>query len=63
MLLEPRSLERGYFQREAIEQLFDEHRAEAIATTTTASGGCSIWNCGIAFVSKAKRTTGLAKPR
>ncbi len=28
MLLEPRSLNRGYFQREAIEQLFDEHRAK-----------------------------------
>ena len=27
MLLEPRSLDRGYFQREAIESLFDEHRA------------------------------------
>jgi asparagine synthase (glutamine-hydrolysing) len=28
MLLEPRSLERGYFRREAIEKLFDEHRAK-----------------------------------
>jgi asparagine synthase (glutamine-hydrolysing) len=28
MLLEPRSLDRGYFQREAIERLFDEHRAK-----------------------------------
>jgi asparagine synthase (glutamine-hydrolysing) len=28
MLLEPRSLERGYFRREAIGQLFDEHRAK-----------------------------------
>jgi asparagine synthase (glutamine-hydrolysing) len=28
MLLEPRSLNRGYFRREAIEQLFDEHRAK-----------------------------------
>jgi asparagine synthase (glutamine-hydrolysing) len=27
MLLEPRSLNRGYFRREAIERLFDEHRA------------------------------------
>jgi asparagine synthase (glutamine-hydrolysing) len=27
MLLEPRSLDRGYFRREAIERLFDEHRA------------------------------------
>ena len=27
MLLEPRSLERGYFRRDAIEKLFDEHRA------------------------------------
>jgi asparagine synthase (glutamine-hydrolysing) len=27
MLLEPRSLDRGYFRREAIEKLFDEHRA------------------------------------
>jgi asparagine synthase (glutamine-hydrolysing) len=27
MLLEPRSLDRGFFRREAIEQLFDEHRA------------------------------------
>ncbi len=27
MLLEPRSLGRGYFRREAIERLFDEHRA------------------------------------
>ncbi|MGA3194149.1 MAG: asparagine synthase (glutamine-hydrolyzing) [Terriglobales bacterium] len=27
MLLEPRSLQRGYFRREAIEQLFAEHRA------------------------------------
>ena len=27
MLLEPRSLERGYFKRTAIEQLFQEHRA------------------------------------
>jgi asparagine synthase (glutamine-hydrolysing) len=26
MLLEPRSLQRGYFRREAIEQLFNEHR-------------------------------------
>ncbi|MGA7292492.1 MAG: asparagine synthase (glutamine-hydrolyzing) [Terriglobales bacterium] len=28
MLLEPRSLNRGYFRREAIEQLFHEHRAK-----------------------------------
>ena len=28
MLLEPRSLERGYFRREAIETLFREHRAQ-----------------------------------
>jgi asparagine synthase (glutamine-hydrolysing) len=28
MLIEPRSLERGYFRREAIERLFDEHRAK-----------------------------------
>ena len=28
MLLEPRSLNRGYFRREAIEQLFNEHRAK-----------------------------------
>jgi len=28
MLLEPRSLDRGYFRREAIEKLFDEHRAK-----------------------------------
>ena len=28
MLLEPRSLDRGYFRREAIEKLFDEHRAQ-----------------------------------
>ena len=28
MLLEPRSLDRGYFQRGAIEKLFDEHRAK-----------------------------------
>ena len=28
MLLEPRSLERGYFRREAIGQLFDEHRTK-----------------------------------
>ena len=27
-LLEPRSLNRGYFRREAIEKLFDEHRAK-----------------------------------
>jgi len=27
LLLEPRSLARGYFRREAIERLFDEHRA------------------------------------
>jgi asparagine synthase (glutamine-hydrolysing) len=28
MLLEQRSVDRGYFRREAIEQLFDEHRAK-----------------------------------
>jgi asparagine synthase (glutamine-hydrolysing) len=28
MLLEPRSLERGYFRREEIEKLFEEHRAK-----------------------------------
>src|SRR5882757_8144273 len=28
MLLEPRSLDRGYFRREAIERLFEEHRAK-----------------------------------
>src|SRR6267154_1476960 len=28
MLLEPRSLNRGYFRREAIERLFNEHRAK-----------------------------------
>ncbi len=28
MLMEPRSLERGYFRREVIEKLFDEHRAK-----------------------------------
>jgi asparagine synthase (glutamine-hydrolysing) len=28
MLLEPRSLNRGYFRRAAIEQLFDDHRAK-----------------------------------
>ena len=28
MLLDPRSLNRGYFRREAIEKLFDEHRAK-----------------------------------
>ena len=28
MLLEPRSLDRGYFRREPIERLFDEHRAK-----------------------------------
>jgi asparagine synthase (glutamine-hydrolysing) len=28
MLLEPRSLQRGYFRREAIERLFSEHRAK-----------------------------------
>jgi len=28
MLLEPRSLNRGYFRRAAIERLFDEHRAK-----------------------------------
>ncbi len=28
MLVEPRSLDRGYFRREAIEKLFDEHRAK-----------------------------------
>ena len=27
VLLEPRSLDRGYFRRQAIEQLFDEHRS------------------------------------
>jgi len=28
MLIEPRSLNRGYFRREALEKLFDEHRAK-----------------------------------
>src|SRR5208337_4407915 len=28
MLLQPRSLNRGYFRREAIEKLFDEHRGQ-----------------------------------
>jgi asparagine synthase (glutamine-hydrolysing) len=28
MLLEPRSLDRGYFRRETIERLFDEHKAK-----------------------------------
>ena len=28
MLLEPRSLQRGYFRREAIEKLFDDHRSQ-----------------------------------
>jgi asparagine synthase (glutamine-hydrolysing) len=28
MLLEPRSLNRGYFRREAIEKLFDDHGAK-----------------------------------
>jgi asparagine synthase (glutamine-hydrolysing) len=28
MLMEPRSLNRGYFRREALEQLFNEHRAK-----------------------------------
>jgi asparagine synthase (glutamine-hydrolysing) len=28
MLLEPRSLDRGYFRRKSIERLFDEHRAK-----------------------------------
>jgi hypothetical protein len=28
MLLEPRSLDRGYFRREAIERLFNEHRTK-----------------------------------
>ncbi|MGB9198674.1 MAG: asparagine synthase (glutamine-hydrolyzing) [Terriglobales bacterium] len=28
LLLEPRSLQRGYFRREAIEKLFDDHRAK-----------------------------------
>jgi len=28
MLLEPRSLNRGYFRREAVEKLFNEHRAK-----------------------------------
>jgi asparagine synthase (glutamine-hydrolysing) len=28
MLLEPRSLQRGYFRREAIDKLFDEHRGK-----------------------------------
>ncbi len=28
MLLEPRSLQRGYFRREAHRKLFDEHRAK-----------------------------------
>ena len=28
MLVEPRSLERGYFRRDVIEKLFDEHRAK-----------------------------------
>jgi asparagine synthase (glutamine-hydrolysing) len=28
MLLEPRSLNRGYFRREAIQKLFHEHRAK-----------------------------------
>ena len=28
LLLEPRSLKRGYFRREALEKLFDEHRAQ-----------------------------------
>ena len=28
MLTEPRSLERGYFRREAIDKLFDDHRAK-----------------------------------
>jgi asparagine synthase (glutamine-hydrolysing) len=28
LLLEARSLDRGYFRREAIEKLFDEHRAQ-----------------------------------
>ena len=27
LVLEPRSLQRGYFRREAIERLFDEHAA------------------------------------
>jgi hypothetical protein len=28
MLLEPRSLDRGYFRRDTIERLFNEHRAK-----------------------------------
>jgi asparagine synthase (glutamine-hydrolysing) len=28
MLLEPRSLDRGYFRREAVERIFDEHKAK-----------------------------------
>lgn len=28
LLLEPRSLDRGYFRREAIQQLFNEHRSK-----------------------------------
>jgi asparagine synthase (glutamine-hydrolysing) len=28
VLLEPRSLNRGYFRREAVEKLFNEHRAK-----------------------------------
>jgi asparagine synthase (glutamine-hydrolysing) len=28
MLLEPRSLQRGYFRRDAIKRLFEEHRAK-----------------------------------
>jgi len=34
-----------------------------IATTTIASGACLISSCGIAFASRANRTTKLASPR
>jgi asparagine synthetase B (glutamine-hydrolysing) len=62
MLLEPRSLNRGYFRREASRSC-STNIARSIATTTIASGVCSILSCGIGFVWKAKRTTKSASRR
>ena len=56
MLLEPRSLNRGYFRREAIEQLFHEHRAKH-RDHYDRIGDCSILNCGTAFAWRANRMT------
>ena len=65
VLLDPRSLGRGYFKEDAVESMIDRHDAGASTRRRNACGPCSCWSSGTASSSTGSAPLGRsgASPR